>query len=101
MSGIQSLGSLSIPSSAKGLLGSVAPAKPQDGFQDLLANSLQQTINSHRAAESAVERNLSGEEITQVEVLSAVKKADMSLRMLLQIRNKVLEAFNEIKQMQM
>lgn len=101
MSGIQSIGSLGIPSAAKGLLSGAAPTQSQDGFQDLLVSSLQQTINSQRVSEQAVERSLSGDEITQVEVLSAVKKADMSLRMLLQIRNKVLEAYNEIKQMQM
>ena len=53
----------------------------------------------HDAAEQPELR--CGGDITQVEVFSAFKKADLALRMLLQIRNGVLEAYNEIKQMQM
>ncbi len=99
--GIQPLGSFSIPSSAKGIVDGAMPVEPQEGFNDLLVSSLQKAIDSQRISEQAIERNLTGEDITQVEVLSAVKKADMSLRMLIQIRNKLLEAYNEIKQMQM
>ncbi|MDA1014547.1 MAG: flagellar hook-basal body complex protein FliE [Planctomycetota bacterium] len=77
------------------------PVQQGTGFQDLLLNSLQQSIDAQRMSENAIESSLTGKDITQVEVLSAVKKADMSLRMMLQIRNKLLEAYNEIKQMQM
>jgi flagellar hook-basal body complex protein FliE len=30
-----------------------------------------------------------------------MKKADLSLRMMIQVRNKIFDAYNEIKQMQM
>ena len=98
---IQPLGNLAIPSASRALLDSSTPIQQGAGFQDLLLSSLQQTIDAQRISEAAIESSLTGEDITQVEVLSAVKKADMLLRMMLQIRNKLLEAYNEIKQMQM
>lgn len=69
-------------------------------FQKLLLESLGTTAELSQSAEGAIEASLLGEEITQVEVFSAVKKAELALRMILQIRNKLLDGFNEIKQMQ-
>jgi flagellar hook-basal body complex protein FliE len=54
-----------------------------------------------QSAQSAVERSLSGGDITQVEALTEMKKADLALRMMIQIRNKIFDAYSEIKQMQM
>ena len=48
----------------------------------------------------SIQDAISGGEITQVEVATALKKADLSLRMMLQVRNKLLDAYNEIRQMQ-
>jgi len=49
-------------------------------------------------ADFAVMQALSGEDVTQVEVMAAVKKADLALRMMLQVRNKLLDAYNEVQQ---
>jgi flagellar hook-basal body complex protein FliE len=68
-------------------------------FQDLLLNSIAETNEHQLNEQSAVEESLSGGDITQVEVATEMKKADLSLRMMLQIRNKLLEAYNEIKDM--
>jgi len=73
----------------------------QANFQNLLVDSLVQTGANENAAQNAVETALTGGDITQVEVFSSMKKAELSLRMMLQIRNKLLDAYNEIKGMQM
>ena len=70
-------------------------------FQNLLLNSLSQTAAMEQSAQAAIAESISGGDITQVEVFSAVKKADLSLRMMLQMRNKILDAFEEIKQLRM
>jgi len=74
---------------------------PDVRFQEMLLNALGQTTALDQSAQAAIEQSLAGGDVTQVEVFSAVKKADLALRMTLQIRNKLLEGFNEIKQMQM
>lgn len=74
---------------------------PQLNFQELLLDSLSQVNAMEHAAQSAVEQGLVGGDITNVEVFTAVKKAELSLSMMLQIRNKLLQAYDEIKQMQL
>lgn len=88
-----------LPSAAPGIGGRAAEGGLN--FQDLLLQSLDQVNQLEQSGQAAIEKSLAGGDITQVEVFSAFKKADLALRMLLQIRNGVLEAYNEIKQMQM
>ncbi len=45
-------------------------------------------------------RTAMGEEIDPIQVMTTVKKADLSLRMMLQVRNSLLQAYDEIKSMQ-
>lgn len=70
-------------------------------FSQMLTNSLGQINQTELTAQSAIEQSLAGGDITQVEVFTAMKKADLSLRMLMQIRNKVVSALKEIQQMQL
>lgn len=100
---ISSLNGMTPSVGMQSLLNSTNDAAPAGGpsFQSLLLDSIGQAAGSQRAAESAIETSLAGGDITQVEVLTAVKKADLSLRMMLQIRNKVMDAYEEIKQLRM
>ncbi len=70
-------------------------------FENLLLDSLGQTNGLVQSAQTAVEKGMAGEDITQVEMLTSMKKADLALRMTIQIRNKIVEAYAEIKQMQL
>lgn len=70
-------------------------------FESLLSNAIENTASLDRNAQDAIQTHLAGGDITSVEVFSGIKKADLALRMMLQVRNKLLEGFNEIKQMQM
>ncbi len=70
-------------------------------FQQLLIQSLQQVSSMDKTIQTGITESLTGGDITQVEVLTAVKEVEMALLLLLQVRNKILEAYNEIKQMQM
>ena len=64
-------------------------------------NLVSNTAELQSQSQHAIESQMLGEGITQVEVLSAVKKADLALRLMMQIRNKVLEAYNEVQQIRM
>lgn len=67
-------------------------------FAELLKQSVDRGAGMQIEADQSVMHALAGGDITQVEVLSSVKKADLALRMMLQVRNKVLDAYNEIQQ---
>lgn len=95
----------SSPMTTKSLLGSLpgtsAPAGQNPMFADMLLEQLGQVNALDQSAHAAVEKSLSGGNITQVEVLTEMKKADLALRMMIQIHNKIFDAYSEIKQMQM
>ena len=48
-------------------------------------------------ADEAVESLFTGGDASPAEVLTAVQKADLAFRMLMQTRNKLVQAYQEIK----
>jgi flagellar hook-basal body complex protein FliE len=83
------------------LTGKMSSAPGGVSFQDLLLQSMQQVNELDRQSQSAVAGALTDGDLTQAEVLTSVRKADLAFRTMLQIRNKVLEAYNELMQMRM
>ena len=77
------------------------PVKPaeRDSPAGLFQQLLQQTIAAEHTAQQNIETGLLGGDITQAELMASVKKADLSVRLLMQVRNKALAAYNEIQQM--
>jgi flagellar hook-basal body complex protein FliE len=81
-----------------------SPAAPQanpagPSFKDLLTQSIQQVNTMQHDADRAVEAIVSGEDVSAAEVLTAVQKADVAFRMMMQIRNKIVQAYQEVQNM--
>ncbi len=68
------------------------------GFSDLLKENLEKVNQLQRDATRAIEDLQSGKRDDLETVMIATQKADTAFRMLLATRNKVLEAYEEIKQ---
>jgi flagellar hook-basal body complex protein FliE len=66
-------------------------------FKDVLVDSIQQVNNMQLEADHAVETMFTGGEINPAEVLTAVQKADLAFRLTMQMRNKLMEVYQEIK----
>jgi flagellar hook-basal body complex protein FliE len=85
------------PVVAKGLP-PVAPARPEgDAFKNVLLEGLQHVNALQADAEQAVEALFTGGDGNTAEVLSAVKKAEMSFQLMMQMRNKLVQAYQEIR----
>jgi flagellar hook-basal body complex protein FliE len=67
-------------------------------FRDVLLDSLNQVNRLEQEASQGVERLATGETANMAEVLSAVRKADVAFSLLMEIRNKLMDAYTEIKQ---
>jgi flagellar hook-basal body complex protein FliE len=80
-------------------LPSAKPAGAVQSFQDLMRESLEQVNSMQANANHAVEQLMTGGDANVPEVLTAVQKADLSFKLMLQIRNKLLAAYQEIKDM--
>ncbi|HEX3998330.1 MAG TPA: flagellar hook-basal body complex protein FliE [Pirellulales bacterium] len=66
-------------------------------FKDFLLNSIQQVNSMQQDADKAVEEMFTGGDTDPATVLTAVQKADMAFRMMMQIRNKLSSAYDEFK----
>lgn len=69
-------------------------------FADLLLGQVEQVGSMQSNADDLVHQLLTGQDVNQAEVLTAVQKADLAFRMMLQVRNKLVEAFRELQQIQ-
>jgi len=73
--------------------------KPKDFFEVLL-DKVKEVDTKEKEAEKAILDLLSGKEVDPVELSMKVSQADVSMKLLLRLRNKALEAYQEIMRMQ-
>ena len=87
-------------------IGPVTGGKPADGvesaggrdFKEILLDSLDEVNRLQQEADSRTQALLSGETDNVAEVFAAVNKAGIAFDLLMEIRNKLLDAYQEIKQ---
>jgi flagellar hook-basal body complex protein FliE len=77
-----------------------AISKSAAGFGDMLSSMMSKVNQTQAAGDEAIVKLESGEAKHLHEVMIAVEEADISLRMLVQMRNKALSAYEEIMRMQ-
>lgn len=65
-------------------------------FSALLKDALKDVNNAQLTADDAVQKMLSGENKDIHSTMIALQKADVSLKMMLEVRNKIMDAYQEI-----
>lgn len=79
-----------------------APKGPEGGanlrFKDVLMKNIEQVNKLQQEAEGAIEDLMAGRRDDPAAVLSAKNKADVAFQTLLQVRNKMMDAYEEVKQ---
>lgn len=68
-------------------------------FGSLLSGLMERASEAEREADDVVHSLARGEPVDVHRVVTAVTEADLSFRMLLEVRNKLIEAWNEIRRM--
>jgi len=89
--------SLPRPVEAIALPGAAAPAS---GFHQVLASALSQVAQSQATAGAAVSDYLAGGNQELHSTILATQNASLNFELLLQVRNKVVSAYDEIMKMQ-
>jgi flagellar hook-basal body complex protein FliE len=78
------------------------PTQPNDpdapGFKDYLMENIKEVNKLQQDAEAGIEDLMTGKRDDIEAVMTNVEKADNAFRMLLQVRNKVMAAYDELKQ---
>ena len=96
--------------SAIGNIGALTPPtgpnRPADGkvepgrdFKSLLMKSINEVSRLQNEADQATMNLAAGATDNVADVFTAVKKAELAFQTLMQIRNKLMDAYDEIKQM--
>jgi flagellar hook-basal body complex protein FliE len=89
--------------------GSSLPLRPADtstvstaktSFADIMKSTIQQVNQSQNTGAQAIEKLNTGNAESLHEVMLAVEEADISLKMLVQMRNKVQAAYDDIMRLQ-
>ena len=78
-----------------------AAAAGSGEFRGLLEGAIQQVEQTGQVATQAVQRFLSGEGQDLHSAILAVQRADLAFELGLQVRNKVVSAYQEIMRIQM
>ena len=72
----------------------------QGDFQSALFKALEDVNRLDSQAQASVAEGLTGPQGVQTETYVQMMQADLAFRTMLQVRNKLLDAYNELKQMQ-
>ncbi len=93
---------ITLSSHLQGLRGSTPSAAKSsaDGFADMIKNSIESVNRKQVEADKAAAELASGQSSNIHEVMIKMEEAEISLRLMVQMRNKVVEAYQEIMRMQ-
>jgi flagellar hook-basal body complex protein FliE len=69
-------------------------------FSDILHNAVNTVDTLHDGAASQVSNLLQGGGANMNDVMIAVEKADVSFQLMMQVRNKIVSAYQDIEKMQ-
>jgi flagellar hook-basal body complex protein FliE len=87
--------SLVQPRSLSGTQG--ADAAGGGSFKEFLLSSIDQVNSMQQDANHAVEQLATGGDVSPGEVFTAVQKADLAFRMMMQVRNKLVQAYQDVQ----
>lgn len=76
------------------------PEPQATGFGDVFKNALKEVSAAQNVSDKKTDQLLTGEVKDVHEVMIASQKASLSLQMTMQVRNKVVEAYQEVMRMQ-
>ena len=91
---------VSIVGAAAPSVAALAPPAPAAGFGDWFASELGAVNTSLVKAEQGVQRLAVGEATSLHEVMIHLEEAKLSFQLLAQVRNRLLDAYQEVMRMQ-
>jgi flagellar hook-basal body complex protein FliE len=79
----------------------ISRAQPMDGqpsFKEFMLEAIDHVNSMQQNADNAVETLMTGGDISAAEVQAAVQKSDLTFRTMMQIRDSLVQAYEEIKE---
>ncbi|WP_064093715.1 flagellar hook-basal body complex protein FliE [Rossellomorea aquimaris] len=79
----------------------ISPSEFQENFGQLLKKSIEEVNQTQVISDQMTEKLVRGENVDLHQVMIASQKASITLQTTLEVRNKVIEAYQEIMRMPM
>lgn len=96
----QSQSTKSTSSLADSQLGSVSSASPGKSFADTFHDAVHEVNKLQKQADKGMQDLSTGKTDNIPEVMMAAEKADIALKLMVQVRNKIIDAYHEVMKMQ-
>lgn len=74
--------------------------KAQGSFGDVLKSSLAEVNRLQKQADAAITELAKGDKVSLHETMIAMEQADVSFKLMMEVRNKIVEAYQEIMRIQ-
>jgi flagellar hook-basal body complex protein FliE len=81
-------------------IGSMGGSNDNGGFGDVLKNAISQVSTLQGGAEQQVNSLMQGGNADMSKVMISVEKADVAFQLMMQVRNKIVSAYQDIEKMQ-
>lgn len=78
----------------------LSPSVDGTGFGDTLNEAIDKVNTLHQVADQKTEDIATGKSSNLHETMIAVEKADIAMKLMVQVRNKMIDAYQEIMKMQ-
>ena len=90
----------SLPTSIGSIASSLDSGNESGGFGDVLKNAINQVSGLEGSAQQQVGTLLHGGNADMSKVMISVEKADVAFQLMMQVRNKIVSAYQDIEKMQ-
>ena len=97
---IEAIGAINANLDVDGLIAPAALQAPAAGFGTWFAHEVDAVNTSIVKSESGIQRLVTGETQSLHEVMMHMEEAKLSFQLLAQVRNRLLEAYQEVMRMQ-
>ena len=81
-------------------IGAPEPTDASGGFGDVLKNAISQVSGLQGSADQQVNTLMQGGNADMSKVMISVEKADVAFQLMMQVRNKIVSAYQDIEKMQ-
>ena len=80
--------------------GAKPPAQGTTSFGEVLKDSLKQVNSLQQEADATIQSLATGGAASLHDTMLAIQKAELSFKLMMQVRNKIVEAYQEVLRMQ-
>lgn len=97
---IQSIGTSSILNNVN-IQKPVEENSKETSFSKVISDAINKVNDAQVAADQKVEDFISGEDVSMHDVMLSMQESQLSMQLLIEVRNKVVEAYQEINRVQL